>query len=300
MSDDFTYLVPRDTAAILKSHADRCENLGLILSRYVPKEVVDNSEIPGKRHQRYRDGWLRDVCQQYVISSDNRDWVDTMIAVHKRWLAMTNDALQFALRLQGRLVVGLGGKGVLEFGITLHAITGLPIIPGSALKGLARSYALLSIAEAKGVDGTNSETLDQLDAELMSGRHDVEAVGRYYRMAFGSQDLGGGCVFHESIPIKLSKDRSIFVIDVMTPHFSEYYRSGGGRPPHDADKPNPVSYMTVSSGLTFGFAVGGRGVENPVVQQAARWLKSGLLHMGVGAKTAAGYGVFAEPKQPKR
>ena len=42
-----------------------------------------------------------------------------------------------------RFVVGLGAAHVLETGITLHRLFGLPIVPGSALKGAARAYAKL-------------------------------------------------------------------------------------------------------------------------------------------------------------
>jgi CRISPR-associated protein Cmr6 len=49
------------------------------------------------------------------------------------------------------MIIGLGGKGPLEIGITLDYITGLPVIPGSALKGLTRTYALYTIAEQCGV-----------------------------------------------------------------------------------------------------------------------------------------------------
>ncbi len=47
------------------------------------------------------------------------------------------------LRAASRVIVGLGAESVLETSIRLHRIYGFPIIPGSALKGLARAYAKL-------------------------------------------------------------------------------------------------------------------------------------------------------------
>ena len=44
------------------------------------------------------------------------------------------------LQTDGRLVVGLGGENVLETGLRLHHTYGMPILPGSALKGLAAHY----------------------------------------------------------------------------------------------------------------------------------------------------------------
>src|SRR5438034_11037837 len=43
--------------------------------------------------------------------------------------------------VQGRMIVGLGDESVLETSIILHRTYGVPYIPGSALKGLAASYA---------------------------------------------------------------------------------------------------------------------------------------------------------------
>src|SRR6266487_1606082 len=44
-------------------------------------------------------------------------------------------------QVRGRMIVGLGNESVLETSITLHHTYGVPYIPGSALKGLAASYA---------------------------------------------------------------------------------------------------------------------------------------------------------------
>ena len=50
------------------------------------------------------------------------------------------DPAQATLSTAGRLIVGLGSENVLETGIRLHHTYGLPIIPGSAFKGLAAHY----------------------------------------------------------------------------------------------------------------------------------------------------------------
>ena len=45
-----------------------------------------------------------------------------------------------SLTTAGRLIVGLGSENILETGLRLHHTYGVPIIPGSALKGLASHY----------------------------------------------------------------------------------------------------------------------------------------------------------------
>ncbi|QRN84303.1 type III-B CRISPR module RAMP protein Cmr6 [Chloroflexota bacterium] len=65
----------------------------------------------------------------------------------------------FPLKTRNRLIIGLGGKGTLEMGITLHHLYGFPYIPGSALKGLARSYGINIIAEMFEIPHLSGEDL---------------------------------------------------------------------------------------------------------------------------------------------
>jgi Uncharacterized protein predicted to be involved in DNA repair (RAMP superfamily) len=51
------------------------------------------------------------------------------------------------LKTASRLVVGLGAGNVLETSLTLHHIFGIPYIPASALKGVARMVSFWEIAE---------------------------------------------------------------------------------------------------------------------------------------------------------
>ena len=79
-----------------------------------------------------------------------------------RWqqTAAAVQAEPFTLRTDWRLVTGLGRKGPLEVGFTFHRY-GFPILPGSSLKGLARAWGLLRVAEALDV-----ADLGRLDAAL--------------------------------------------------------------------------------------------------------------------------------------
>jgi len=54
-------------------------------------------------------------------------------------------------RVAWRMIVGLGMAHVYETGMLLHSLYGFPYIPGSAIKGLTRSYAFSEIARALGL-----------------------------------------------------------------------------------------------------------------------------------------------------
>jgi CRISPR-associated protein Cmr6 len=294
------YYVPADTARTLGTNLEHCRNMRLILSRYLSEETVFNQNVPNERNQKWRDRWLKEVIARF--SKKDKTLKDLVDAELGRWALLTEGANRFKLTNATRLVIGLGGKGALEFGITLHHVTGLPFIPGSALKGLARSYALLTLAEAEDV-AMDAKSLKQFDEALSSpdAKHEQGSKHWHYRQAFGSQGASGICRFFDGVLAEI-RSETLFTLDVMTPHFFSYYSSSGSNAPNDADNPNPVSYMTISAGNIFAFAVGLRHAadhegNHDTLKQARKWLSAALQEMGVGSKTSSGYGYFVpEPK----
>lgn len=162
--------IPKDTNDALSPEAlANCRNLGLLLDRLNPWEryekraqvlwdltayVWDRKE---ERHFPRRGGeakgrWLDELARQSHVDTSLLD------AYRARWEQLAahygadaKSGLRFDLRTQARLVVGLGTDSVLETAITLHRIYGFPTIPGSALKGLTRTWALLKLATNLGV-----------------------------------------------------------------------------------------------------------------------------------------------------
>lgn len=332
-----TYLVPQDAKALVAGKVDKCANLSLLLGRFVPEEAIhnrDNWSNDRNDKRKYRDGWLQEVvCKQFGVTN-NAPWQTLLENQFSRWKRMTTNAARFQARSLGRMIIGLGGKGPMEFGLTVQHVTGLPIIPGSALKGLTRAYALLTIAATLGVplltpkelmstegqEGKLTSRIELLDAalagieeererNLRELQHEVPSLdlnqlqalpeAQAYSVAFGSQDGAGECIFYDALIAGtkgLPSQGTLFEVDVMTPHFFKYYSTEGKEPPHDADHPVPVSFMTVAARTTFAFAVGAR--QNSTLEFAAAvstWTQSALTELGIGAKTAAGYGVFDTP-----
>ncbi len=312
-----TYLVPRDTARLLRDYADQCQNMSLTMGRFVPAEVINNEKLPNN-HEQWRSKWMREVCERYDIAARDTDWQVLWRAKLARWDAATASTQRFELRAAGRLLVGLGANSVLETGLTLQAPGGLPFIPGSALKGLARTYALLTIAarlaqpikdtallalddlfalpddeRAKALQAYNQAAKTPLAPDSVATDEDIAA----FRAVFGSTSVAGACRFHDAVLSGLPPGEyaTLFEVDVMTPHFRKYYESEGDRPPSDDDNPNPILFLTVAAGCRFGFAVAprpGAPDSQALTEIATRWLFEALQEMGIGGKTAAGYGVF--------
>lgn len=183
-----------------------------------------------------------------------------------------------------RLVVGLGGEGVLETSLALQRTYGVPYIPGSALKGLASRYAHLYL-------------------EGEAWRRDLARFHRGEAQAglFGTTEEQGLVVFFDALPLP-GKWR--LHPDILNPHHPAYYR-GEEEPPADWDSPTPVPFLSATG--TFLLALSpAPGVSR---EEAGPWLRAAwqvlawaLREEGVGAKTSSGYGRMAleEPAVQER
>jgi CRISPR-associated protein Cmr6 len=182
----------------------------------------------------------------------------------ERWKTITAGAETASadLAVLGRLIVGLGGENVLETGITLHHTYGMPIIPGSALKGLAAHYC---------------------HREWGVQNSDLCESGEHFCTIFGTTDDSGHVVFHDSW---IYPAGATLVRDVMTPHHGKYYTGNEGAAPTDFDDPNPVTFLSV----TGKFRVAVSCANREWADFALKLLKAALKDWGVGGKTSSGYG----------
>lgn len=173
---------------------------------------------------------------------------------------------RFQATLKSRLMVDMAGTVIENAGLCLDRHFGMPYIPGSALKGLA------------------------LRGARVAGTPDAEI-----KRVFGEQDRSldarkGLACFLPAYPTH----RAQLELDVMTGHHGGYYRGDKqyAESP-DTESPIPVKFPTVKAGTEFCFVVCGRSeADQALVEQAANWLITGITELGVGAKTAAGYGWF--------
>jgi len=251
-------------------NGNRCDNIGLWLDRFLTVNPQKNWEITQDAKHR----------KHLIHSANNKEWQDRMQkhldALQERFEAMLKWYKQrgfvtkcIEAKPVWRFVVGLGAAHVLETGITLHRIFGLPIIPGSALKGAARAYA--QIVEGKPED----------DPELIT--------------IFGTTEQAGSVIFLDAIPLKLPN----FQLDIMNPHYPQYYDKRGGTPqkpvpPADWDSPRPVFFLTVGE-TPYRFTITSRSEQgNHLLNLAESWLKGALKELGIGAKTSADYGYWDE------
>lgn len=250
--------LPKDTQRNFSQHGNKSDNLSLWLDRFADPMIEGNEKL------QFFKG-LTSVLKSRAYSQGLID------AFYQRSLALAESlphSKTFTASPEWRMIVGLGQASILETAMTLDRVTGIPIIPASALKGLAASYAMLSVLE------TTVREEAEKDPEFAA--------------IFGKQDQMGKVIFLDAVPTIAPTIEP----DIMNCHYPDYY---GGRNPNPTpyQSPIPVYFLTLGRKSVFGFAVAGRDRSNTtdaLVRLAEKWLKNGLQELGIGAKTAAGYG----------
>ena len=188
-------------------------------------------------------------------------------------------------KVQSRMVIGTGDKGVAEAGITLHHTYGVPFIPGSALKGLASSYAATRL---EGFEATSVRA-----AEDEHGRVMLDALSAYHTL-FGAENSAGYVTFFDALYVPgtgfncTAQRDTPLQPDVITSHHSAYYVGDTPKPPADWDSPIPVPFLTATG--EYLIVVGGAEQWTTLAIQI---IGMALRDSGIGAKTAAGYGRMA-------
>ncbi len=222
--------------------------------------------------QRNADGSSSDdtksARQNLIESCEDHPAPDGYGQAHRRWKSSFGDDATLALATaRGRIALGLGQATPLEVGLTLDHTWGVPKLPGTALKGLAAAAA-----------------------RHLLGSPEWDVGGESYDTLFGTTEQAGVVDFMDAWWEPSDDGASTPIhLDVMTVHHGDYYaragKTGETPPPLDTDKPNPVSFASVSG----SYLVVVRGpAEWREAALALLWI--GLKELGIGAKTNAGYG----------
>jgi CRISPR-associated protein Cmr6 len=191
-------------------------------------------------------------------------------------------------------LVGLGNPSVFETSLKLNHIYGFPYIPGSAIKGILRNYLINEYF--KDSYGNGDENLALQDKGFCN-------IFGCPKESFYNKEHQGKIFFLDSIP----NERPEIEKDVMTPHYGEYYKSEGKKPPADYYSPNIIDFLGVARNIEFNFYIGIKKKDKeikilqnselvdddtPLLDYVEKKLIKALEFQGVGAKTAVGYGYF--------
>ena len=102
-------------------------NAGLWLDRFIREQVRGDTE---SRRE------LVSEVSQIPMPEDFSRWFEGWRRALQEYGSQCREA-----EVRGRMAIGLGEESVLETSVALHHTYGVPYIPGSALKGIAASFA---------------------------------------------------------------------------------------------------------------------------------------------------------------
>lgn len=235
-----------------------------------------------------------------TIRVDNPELTASRIRSNTRFLldleaSYSGRAITFVAALGGRLLINMAGGVMENSGLALDRITGLPYIPGTAVKGIARNCALWEIRNepnperkvhllryAFAIFGFSPNDLTQRSDFSWSVNGERLQLNTALQ-GFNTDTYKGICSFIAAQPSSINNLR--IVAEVLTPHFNNNLR--------------PIFFPAVEAGSEFAFAIIGQRKPHVIdltcsqlLKQAKLWLQQSLTQNGIGAKTGAGYGWF--------
>lgn len=276
------------------------DHVGLAYTTLAP--VAKDGKIPDDD----KDPWLAKLADIAIVP-DYRAHVDAWLAS----FAHTSARL-FTLTLDTRLLIGHGNASGTDVGLTVHHTWGVPLIPGSALKGTLAHHVATTYGSDPSVT-TPDPAHDPWRGVGWAGTAIARGPGELYRAIFGAPDADddratgapgatrGHVVFHDALYLGVlgiaSPVREIilpapestqpFAADTLTVHQKRYYDDRGQSEPCDHDDPNPVGFLTVCPRAQFVVVLEGPPDWTAL---AGQLLHESLAQRGVGGKTTSTYG----------
>jgi len=271
-----TYLLPRDTSDLLFKNAGfKPDNTALYTQKYI-RDLKGTVKASSKSKQPDR---LKPSDQETKHIVGVRPTASYTAAENKLLSELVKSQLDIvnaykynhciSSRTGSRMVLGLGSESVFETGITLHSVYGFPYIPGSAVKGCLKNYLI---------------------REYFANNEESAHANEQCRKIFGTQENKGGIIFLDVYPKKCDA----LELDIMNPHYGEYYQ--GKRAPTDDMNPTPIKFYAVPKETYFTFRVVSDKIDIESEKIGGKTipeiLSELLTEIGLGAKTAVGYGWF--------
>ena len=280
----------------------RATHEGTIILKEEEKAAIQKVNSPNTQpHVKRENAYKAKVASALsTIRVDNPDLAESRIRSNNRFLldletSYSGRAVTFVASLGGRLLINMAGGVMENSGLAIDRITGLPYIPGTAVKGISRNFALWEIRNETdsarqirllrhtlAIFGFSPNDLTPKGDFLWAVKGDRQKLDAALK-GYSPDTYKGICSFIAAQPSSCDKLR--IVAEVLTPHFNNNLR--------------PIFFPAVEAGTEFGFAIIGQRephladlTRSQLLEQAKQWLQQALTHNGIGAKTGAGYGWF--------
>ena len=172
-------------------------------------------------------------------------------------------------------------------GCSFDHTTGLPVIPGSSVKGLLRFACKANEGKhlQEMVQKLTGRPLAVTPAAFVNAVFDgISEKDEKQRLRSGDRDL-----FFDALPIiSANQGHRLLGDDFITPHLHKQDRSMDG-----LKNPVPIKFLKVLPDVTFDFRFHLEGIKGGLTVEERKTLFENILLLhGIGAKTNVGYGQF--------
>ena len=259
-NNDVEYCIPNETVEILNlkntNEIVKIDNPNIFFNRCMSKNTTSKS---ANKQGHLRN--MNNICHSKYLTKMISNLVNRQDKIINNLKNSGYCVKSYKMKNDYRIVIGLGGAHVFETNMLLHHIYGIPHIPGSALKGLAKAAAVEKIREyidindlTESIKQKNESLLKKLFKKRMEKEkisindienhiiitklvsHILESEDSLkckegnvlkdietYKKIFGTQKSKGRAIFFDAYPIGNINMK----LDVMTPHFPDYYGGNG-------------------------------------------------------------------------
>lgn len=202
---------------------------------------------------------------------------------------------RFSASPQGHLLLNLSGSITENAGLAMEYICGVPVIPGSAVKGAARRYAVELLKETHDA-AAHRKLLEDFLAIFGCVKADFEQTGQLKRLLTEEEcreikpcNRIGLVSFLQAVP----ETNPTVTCEVQTPHHGKYMASTDPKAKATDDElPVPLFFPAVEAGkCAYSFCLYSPARPD-LLETAEEWLTQALTLFGIGAKGTSGFGIF--------
>ncbi|MBM7560011.1 CRISPR-associated protein Cmr6 [Marinitoga litoralis] len=211
------------------------------------KDQVLEKQIKQRYKNILKDLVIKDLSKKIELTKNIRH--NMINSLKNRY-----DIISYKIYTKTPFLVGAGIPSIDEIGFYWSRNLGIPIIPGTTIKGAFRKFL-----ESK--------------------------KSNFIKEIFGEEDKKGCVSFLDAIPIKDIE----LGIEYQTPHFQKYYNEN--QPPNDVYNPVPLNFLSVFKG-NFRVDIIIERNNNKITEEIQNNFKNFIEFYGLGAKTSMGYGRF--------
>ncbi|MGD9732066.1 MAG: type III-B CRISPR module RAMP protein Cmr6 [Desulfamplus sp.] len=192
-----------------------------------------------------------------------------------------SETLEISAISETPLLTGIGETSPTEVGMVFDRNMGIPYLPASSIKGAVRYAYCVNFANAK-------ENYDKVKNGSVEEK-DVKGLVELFGGTDADDAKRGGFAFIDAY----SETVPELKVDIMNPHHGKYYQNQSPEGPIETELPIPIKFLVVEKGLTYKF----RGFfinkdAEKYKDQLIEAFRTAMTLLGLGAKTAVGYGRF--------